>query len=191
MKKVKKIIITTLIILILLIAVLGILFYMYLHTTTGIIVEVNDNSLWVTGTGQVSGLFSVGFANDGNIGFKQGQEILIYFNGYIMQTYPAQLGKARKIIVLKEKSEKEIPKEDLKYCYSSETKVSQYINEITPTSLTITITDTNEMPYEYYTDYKIYKEEINENYSEEEYWIQGNEGNSTPAYVRLRTPIYN
>lgn len=49
----------------------------------GIILEVNENSLNVMGVEDTTDIFSVITENDKDIKFKQGQEILIYFNGFI------------------------------------------------------------------------------------------------------------
>lgn len=78
-------------------------------TTTGVIVKVNEKSLTVMGTKNVTGLYTVGFAKEGNIGFEKGQEVLIYFSGIVMESYPAQLGKAGKIKIIKEESDTPIP----------------------------------------------------------------------------------
>ena len=80
-----------------------------------VVIRVYENSLLAMGIEGISeGIFIVGFANEGNIGFKQGQEILIYYNGTIMTSYPAQLGKVEKIEIIKEKSDVEIPEKYLK-----------------------------------------------------------------------------
>ncbi len=135
-------------------------------TAKAVIVEVNENSLCAMGIdNMLQGLFFVGFSEQGNIGYKQGQEILITWNGDVMDTYPAQLGKADKIEIIKEKSETEIPVEYLKYCYSSKEKVKVSIEEFTNESLGINIVDTNELPYEYTPKYIIYQEVKNKNYT--------------------------
>ena len=50
-----------------------------------VVVRVNKNSLDAMGLEDTTDLFTVSFSKEGNIGFKEGQEILIYFNGNIAQ----------------------------------------------------------------------------------------------------------
>ena len=142
------------------------------------------------GIEEVSGLYSVGFASEGNIGFKQDQEILIYFNGMIMETYPGQLGDVGKIEIIKEKSDVEIPQNILRYCYSSENNVTVTVNELTNKSISYTIKDTNELPYNYSNTYQIYKKVKNENYTGVGQVIGENTKNSIAGFTRNRNGIY-
>lgn len=130
------------------------------------VIEVTEHGIYAMGIeGYPTGLFSLGFTDEGDIGFKQGQEILIDYRGYVMATYPAQLGHVDKITIVKEKSDVEIPEEYLKFCYSSKNNVKVTINEFTNELLELAIVDTNELPYNYTTDYTIYKEVKNKDYT--------------------------
>ena len=155
-----------------------------------VVVKANENSLLVMGIGETSSLYSVGFTSEGNIRFKQGQEILIHFNGTIMQTYPAQLGDVRKIEIIKEKSDVEIPQNILRYCYSSRNNVTVTVNELTNKGISYTIKDTNELPYNYPNTYQIYKKVKNENYTGVGQVIGENTKNSTAGFTRNRNGIY-
>lgn len=155
-----------------------------------VVVKANENSLLVMGIGETSSLYSVGFTSEGNIRFKQGQEILIHFNGTIMQTYPAQLGDVRKIEIIKEKSDVEIPQNILRYCYSSKDNVTVKINKLTKNSISYTINDTNELPYNYSNKYQILKKVKNENYTGVGQVIGENTKNSTAGFTRNRNGIY-
>ncbi len=136
------------------------------HSVRAEIVKVTDYGIYAMGIeGYPTGLFSLGFTDEGDIGFKQGQEILIDYRGYVMAMYPAQIGHVDKITIVKEKSDVEIPEEYLKFCYSSKSNVKISINEFTNESLELTIVDTNELPYNYTTDYTIYKEVKNKDYT--------------------------
>ena len=73
---------------------------------TAVIVKVNEDSLDVMGIEDSNDLLTVSFAEEGNIGFKQGQEILIYFNGKIEDRKIENTGN---IEIIKEKSDIEIP----------------------------------------------------------------------------------
>ena len=156
-------------------------------TTRAVVVKVNEKSLLAMGIENVTGLFSVGFTDEGNIGFKQGQEILIYFDGMVMESYPAKLGKAQKIKIVKEKSDIKIPDETLRYCYSSLKNVKAIVSEFTSSGITLIIEDTNELPYSYSNNYTIYKKVKNKDYTGIGYQIEENTGNSTAGYTRNRS----
>ena len=156
----------------------------YIKTTKGIVVRVNNNSLDVIILDDKS-LSSVSFSKDGGIGFKQGQEVLIYYDGTIATSYPSQIHNVGKIKILKEKSDIKIPNEVLRYYYSSYKNVKIYINELTNTQISFDIEDNNEIPYEYSDNYKIYRK----NYKAENVQIDTNRiipgtGNSTSSYMR-------
>lgn len=152
-----------------------------------VVVEVNNNGLLVMGKNDTTELYSIGFTDEGNIGFKQGQEVSIYFDGIVMTSYPMQLGNIDKIEIIKDKSEIEIPENILRYCYSSTKNVKVSINEITKTSISISVKDTNEIPYKYSKSYAIYKKVKNENYTGIGYQIGENTGNSTAGFTGTGT----
>lgn len=64
-------------------------------TIKAVIVKVNNKHLLAMGIESTTGLYSVGFKQE-NIEFKQGQEVLIYFDGTVMETYPRQLEMLKK-----------------------------------------------------------------------------------------------
>ena len=116
-----------------------------------------EKGLLVMGTENTNELYSVNYQNKENIEFKQGQEILIYFDGVVLETYPAQITNIEKIEILKEKSDIKIPDNILRYCYSSRNNVIVSISEVSKTGIEIIIKDTNELQYEYSNSYKINK----------------------------------
>ena len=63
-------------------------------TLKAVVVKVNDNNFLAMGIENGIGLYSIGLDN---IELKKGQEILVYFSGDVMETYPAQLGDVGKI----------------------------------------------------------------------------------------------
>lgn len=167
MKKSSKIALIIIVIFILM-ALICLTYYLIMQrktTINAVVVKVHDNSLTVMGVRNASELISVGFTDEGNIGFEKGQEILIYFDGTIMETYPAQLGNVRKIEILKEKSDIKIPDDILRYCYSSKDNVKITVNELTNSGITLSITDSNELPYNYSHKYKINKKVKNQEYT--------------------------
>lgn len=157
-----------------------------LTSIRGVVMEVYENSLSVMGIGagnESGSLYSVSFAEDGNIGFKQGQEVLIYFDGMLLTTYPEQIYNVGKIEIVSEQSEVEIPDDVTRYYNNTQDKVDVNVTDLTTEGVTITITDTNELPYEYTNDYKLEKEVKNEEYTGQGQYIGEATDNSLPAYT--------
>ena len=69
-----------------------------------VVAKVNKNNLLVMNI-KDEDLIYVGFTDEGNIGYRQGQEIDIYYDGLILTSYPEQLSNVGKIEIIKEKSE--------------------------------------------------------------------------------------
>lgn len=146
------------------------------HTMKAVVIKVNEKSLIV----KSGSLYSCRFAKEGNIGFKMGQEILIYYDGMIFSTYPGQISNVGKIEILKEKSDIEISEDDMRYCYSNLDNVSVVINNFSNSGISYTITDNNKYKYEFSKTYVItkknkeieeenkLKEEINRNALEQQ-----------------------
>lgn len=151
-----------------------------------VVVKVNKNSLMVIDTDNKS-LNSVRLVNEGEVEFKQGQEILIYFDGIIAESYPAQIHNVGKIEILKEQSNIEIPKNVLKYCYSSRDNVTVSVSKITKTGIEIIIEDKNKLQYDYLNNYKINKKVKNKEYTGIGYQIGENTGNTTAGFSRNRS----
>lgn len=176
-----------LIVAIILFAVGYIIIKNYMETIKAVVVKVNDNSMLVMGiTDNLSGLMSVGFTDEGNIGYKQGQEISFKYNGSITDMYPPSLDKVDKIKITKEKSDVEIPESILRYCYSSTDNVNVIISELTGKGMSITIEDTNEYPYNLFENYIIRKKVKNENYTGVGQKIGEDTENSTSEFTRYR-----
>lgn len=151
-------------------------------TKRAVVVKVNEKSLSVMGIEDTNDLCSVSFAEEGNIGFKQGQEVLIYFNGMIAESYPAQIHHVGKIEIVKEKSDITIPESVLKFYYSSRNNVTISISELTTKGISFTITYTNELPYNYSNTYTIYKKN-KQTENKEPAIVQPATSNSTAPYM--------
>lgn len=132
-------------------------------------------------------LYNVSFAEEGNIGFKEGQEVAIYFDGAIAESYPAQIYNVNKIEITKEQTQIEIPEDVIRYYNNNKDNVNINIEYLTNTGLAITITDTNEIPYEFSNDYTLYKEVKNEDYTGKGQFIGQNTGNSTAGFTGTGT----
>ena len=146
-----------------------------------------DNGLTVMGIDQNhTGLYTLSYDNPENLEWKPEQEILIYFDGSIMESYPAQIAHVNKIEIIKEKSDVSIPDYEWKFCYNSRDKVKITVNEITNTTITLTMVDTNDKPYSYSDEYTIYQKVKNEDDTGIGYFIGEETVNSTPAFTRDR-----
>lgn len=193
MKKVKSVVVAIVIILILIL--IGIVLYNKMQPENmrvkmkAVVVKVNENSLLVM---DGSSLTIVGFADDGNIGYKQGQEVIIYYNGMVDSMFPGHIGNPGKIEIKKEKSNVEIPESILRYAYSSIDNVHVEITELTNEGITLQITDTNELKYVFANSYKIEKEEKNLNYTGASgYKIGEDTANSTAPYIGAGSEYIN
>lgn len=159
----------------------------YNHTlakTTAVIVRADENSMVVMGI-EDNSLYMVGFTDEENKGFKSNQEIAIYYDGSIADTYPAQFGNIGKIKIIKEKSDIIIPENILKYAYSSKSNVHVSISKLTKTGISFMIIDTNELPY-HYSDthrYTIERKVKNKDYTGIGYKIGEDTPNSVAGYT--------
>lgn len=159
-------------------------------TIKAVVVKVNENDLLAMGTENETGLYSIGLKNTDNLEFKMGQEILVYFNGDIMDSYPGQLGSVGKIEIIKEDSNVQIPDDIIRFCYNSKDNVTITIAELSNSGITLNIKDTNELPYNYSHSYIINKKIKNKNYTGVGKQIGENTNNSTAGYTRNRNRIY-
>lgn len=113
-------------------------------------------------------LYIVSVKNEDMSKFKQGQEIKVYFDGIIETSYPGII-RADKIKISKEKTNKEIPTEVLRYYSYSQNNISVQIKELSNKNIVFEIIDSNEIPLEYGNDYEytIFKKNIeNEEYND-------------------------
>lgn len=151
---------------------------------SAVVVNVKDNYLAVMGAKDNS-LYTVSYSKDNNIKFKQGQEILIYFDGMIAESYPAQILNVSKVDIVKEKSDIEIPENVIKQLCNSLNNVSVSLTQLTKTKISFILTDTNELPYSYSSGYQINKKNEGIKYvKESENKVIPATNNSTSSYVR-------
>ena len=99
------------------------------------------------------------------LGFKEGQEVLIYFDGTILESFPAQLSNVKNVEIIKEKSDIDIPEKILRFYNNSKNNVNITVNELTNDSITLSIVDKNDLSYNYSDNYKITREIKNEEYT--------------------------
>lgn len=153
-------------------------------TTKAVVVKVNEKNLAVMEIGKTNSLLYVGLKNAEDMEFKQGQEILIYFDGIILTTYPGQLSNVGKIEIIKEKSNVKIPEEVFRTFYSSSNNVKVSVSKLTSTGISLVIADTNQYPYNYANTYTIYKKNKQvENINIEPIITESETSNSIPPYI--------
>lgn len=155
-----------------------------------VVVKVNENNLLAIGIENGTDLYSIGLKNFKDIKFQKQQEILIHFNGYVLETYPAQFGNIGKIEIVKDKSDIQIPDNIIRFCYNSKDNVNITISELTNGNIVLSITDTNELPYKYAHSYRINKKIKNQNYTGIGQKIGEDTENSTSGFTRNRPRIY-
>lgn len=158
MKKFLKIfLISFIIILILILVLLGFDYYKS-NTFTAVVIKVKENSLTVMKGNTSQGLYNINIHNFKDMEFQQGQEVFIfYLDKIIPAIYPPYLSDIASIKIIKEQSDIVIPDDILRQYYSSKDNVTITINELTNSKISLTITDTNSLPYEYSNNYRIFK----------------------------------
>ena len=124
-----------------------------------VVVAVNDNYMTVMKKKE-STTMKVYYAEEGNIGFKQGQEVEIKYRGITPESNS----------IIKEKSNIEIPDRILRNIDYSKDKVSVTVKNMTNMGITYQIIDNNTIPYKYGNGlgYKILKK-VRNNEKEECY----------------------
>lgn len=183
-----KVILICIIVFLIAVLILGGIYYFkvknnMIATMTGIVVKVNEKSISIMEEGSETGLYTVNFAEDGNIGFEQGQKVLIYYGGTTITTFPGMINDVGNIEILDDGNKTEIPNNVLTFFYSTKDKLNISVSELSNKGITFTITDTNKIPYEYPNKYIIHKRIRNEEYTGKNYKLGENTGNSiAPAY---------
>lgn len=159
-------------------------------TIKAVVVKIDENHLLAMGIENGNELYSIGLQNVKDIELKKEQEIIVYFNGDVMESYPAQLGNIGKIEIVKNKSDVKIPDNIIRFCYNSKDKVQVTINELTNSGIALTISDTNDLQYNYSHNYIINKKVKNENYTNVGQKIGEDTENSIAGFTRNRSRIY-
>ena len=133
-------------------------------TKKAVIVKVLPNALWVMEPENYDDLIEVTYSEENSSKFKQGQEILIYYNKewQLDKSLKILIMNVGKIEILKEQSEVEIPKNMIIACYNSKDNIEVYDMAITNKKLEYKIKDTNDYKYEISESYEIYKIETKE-----------------------------
>lgn len=159
-------------------------------TIKAVVVKVNESNLLVMGIENGTELYSIGLKKFKDIKFEKEQEILVYFNGNVMESYPALFENIKKIEIVKDRTDIQIPDDIIRFCYNTKDKVNATISELTNSGITLTIKDTNEVPYNYSHSYTINKKVKNENYSGIGQKIGEDTENSTSGFTRHRSRVY-
>lgn len=157
-------------ILIILLIVIGLYAYRHFENVKTqmklVVVKVEDKCLKTIQSDKK--LMSVSVKNEDTSKFKEGQEIMVYYDGVVLTSYPGQI-IADKIEILKEKSNIEIPLEVLRFYNFSQKNITVSVENLTKTSMELIISDKNKYPLDYGDcfSYTILKKNIeNENYNQ-------------------------
>lgn len=95
--------------------------------------------------------------------FDKGEEIIIYYDGVITETYPGKINNVSDYLILNKKSDIEIP-EDIKKRYDNSTaNVMVHVRNISNEKLEFRILDTNEISYKYDFDCSLSKKNEEKN----------------------------
>lgn len=95
--------------------------------------------------------------------FVIGEEIIIYYDGVITETYPAKINNVSSYVILNKKSDIEIPENVKKRYDNSTTNVMVHVSEISSEKLEFRILDTNDISYEYDLDCSLSKKNEEKN----------------------------
>lgn len=148
-----------------------------------IVAGVNKDSLFVVDNENDELLYELSFTNEGNIGFKQGQEILIYFNGKNSGLTGInginKINTASKIEITGNENKTVVTNEILKKLYTTFDNVKVNIDNITNTEITMTITDSNDIKYDFANKYTLSKNIAKKTQSA----VITEEGMSIPGYT--------
>ena len=143
-------------------------------TMKGVVVKVYENELGVLGKNGDNDLYLVDFGKEKNIGFKQGQEIEIYYNGFVMEMFPARPSGVSNIKIIKEKSDKQIPEFAIEFFNNSTDKNRFFYNPtnennliemnikdgtLTPKGATFILKNNTDKEYSYEPAYYLEKKE--------------------------------
>ena len=144
---------------------------------------VNKDSIYVVDSENQNLLYEVLFAKEGNIGFEVGQEVMIYFNGKTSSTGKngiSAIQNVGKIEIIDNSLNHLISNDILKKFNTTYDNVDVKIESLTNTGITFTITDKNDIKYNFNNNCAIFKN-IAEKPSNEP--IIGDDGSiSMPAY---------
>ena len=159
-------------------------------TMKAVIIKAQEDYLYVMDRSNQNSLLKLNLKNFNYDGFKMRQEILVYYDGYVLESYPGQVNNIEKIEITNEESNIQIPDRYLRFCYSSGDNVEISISEITNNGIDIIIKDTNDLQYIYSNHYIIQKQVRNDNYTGISQTIGENTANSIAPSTRNRIRIY-
>lgn len=162
-------------------------------TKKAVIVKVLPNALWVMEPENYDDLIEVTYSEKNNSKFKQGQEILIYYNKewQLDKSLKILIMNVGKIEILKEKSGVEIPKDMLIACYNSKKQIEIFDVDIKNNSIEYKIKDTNDYPYEFSENYELYKVEKNEENENKQLIFYNNKNDIKTTKLNENTTSYN
>lgn len=126
-------------------------------TIKAVILEVHSNDLTVMKISEKNELYNVNVGEKGNVGYKKGQEIIIYYDGTIVTTYPERISNVEKIEIIKEQTNTTIPDRYLEYYNNPTNSMKVSLLELEKTGISFLVYSENELLSDYSEDYEIYR----------------------------------
>ncbi len=127
------------------------------ETMEAVVFKVNSSSITVMEISDNNELYNVNMGEQGNIGYKKGQEILIYFNGIVTDTYPGSISQVGKIEITKEQTDRTIPDEYLEYYNTPDNNMSVSLSQIIATGISFQVNSENELTFDNPDSYEIFR----------------------------------
>lgn len=159
-------------------------------TMKAVIIRAEDDYLGIMELGNQNSLLRLSLNSFNYDGFKTGQEILIYYDGFVLESFPGQINNIEKIEIINEESNVQIPDEYFRVFYNSGENVEVSVSKITNNGIDLLIKDTNDLQYVYSNHYMIQKQVKNPNYTGVVQTLGENTSNSIAPAMRNRTRIY-
>ena len=129
-------------------------------TKKAFVAGVNKDNIYVVDSENQNVLYQVSFSKEGNIGFKVGQEVMIYFNGKTSSTGKNgiyEIQNVGKIEIIDNSLNHLISNDILKKFYTTYDNVEVKIESLTNTGITFTITDKNDIKYNFNNNCAMFK----------------------------------
>lgn len=140
-----------------------------------VIVKIYENQLLVRNCKNSSELIYINYSNEDNLEFEENQEIIVYYDGTINMINSEEISNVKKIEIIKENDSDAVS--------DVEDDIDININKFSVDEIIFSVTDMNDVPYKYLTNYEIYQEIKNED-SEEQF--KEATDTSTSSYIRLK-----
>ena len=161
-------------------------------TINAVVVKSNDSDLIAIRVDNPDSLVTINYPdNVTKDNFKEGQQITVYYDGTILESYPERIPNVSRIEIVKDKGDVDIPMSAYRYAYSSRDNVEVSVEQLTKSGISFTITDKNEYKYEYNSKYTILKKNKEAENTESPDVSNLVSGNTTSSYEGSGTHLWD